>query len=233
MHSLRRALIFATPIAAIAVACAAASAMPSMPSMGSMPASSGMGSMGAHMTLTEKRSPQPGDAARAAGIVNTLRGALVKYQDYRAAEQDGFVPFHAEIPQKQYHFVNYANAAAAQRSFDPTRPTALLYAPASDGYRLIGAMYTAPRRATLDELNARVPLSIAQWHEHTNFCKGPAGSSMSDYIGHDARFGLHGSIDTADACAAAGGTFAPVIYNWMVHVYPFESDPSQIWKVDM
>jgi hypothetical protein len=266
MLSMRRALIIATPILALAVASAAASAqsiapaapcnttcvagegpvgmesMSTMPGMGgaaiappatggdSMPA---IGSMAGHMTLTQKRPAQPGDADRAARIVSTLRDVLAKYQDYRVAEQDGYMPFHAQIPQKQYHFVNLANAAAAQRGFDPTRPTALLYAPAPDGYRLIGAMYTAPRRASLDELNARVPLSLAQWHQHTNFCKGPAGTPMSEYMGPGAKFGLHGSIVTADACAAAGGTFARVIYNWMVHVYPFESDPAQIWKVDM
>jgi hypothetical protein len=190
-----------------------------------------MGSMGPHMTLTEKWSPAPGDADRAAQIVATLRTALQQYQDYRVAEQDGFVPFHTEIPQAQYHFTNWKNAAAALAAFDPTKPTSLLYAKTADGYRLLGAMYTAPRTATLADLNARVPLSVAQWHEHVNFCKGPTGTTLRAYLGPDAKFGLEGSIATADACAAAGGTFYPVIYNWMVHVYPYETDPALVWKV--
>ena len=183
------------------------------------------------MKLTAKRAPHEGDAQRAAQIVAALRASIGKYQDYRVAEQDGYVPFHAEIPQHQYHFTNWRNAAANILSFDPTRPTSLLYEKTADGYRLIGAMYTAPRSATTDDLDARVPLSIAQWHEHVDFCKGPAGTPVADYLGPNARFGLKGSISTADACSAAGGTFIPLVYNWMVHVYPFETDPSQVWRV--
>jgi hypothetical protein len=46
------------------------------------------------------------------------------------------------------------------------------------------------------------------------------------------RFGLKGSIVTEQACEAAGGTFHPVIFNWMVHVYPFEKDQARIWSVE-
>ena len=247
---MRRALAYLAPIAVIIVAVAVAKAhaappapcatsctlheaspMPGM-SMGGMDGAASMGGMDAHMKLTQKRPARTGDAQRAAQIVATLRASIGKYQDYRAAEQDGYMPFHAEIPQRQYHFTNWRNAAANIFSFDPSRPTSLLYEKTGGGYRLIGAMYTAPRSATPDDLDARVPLSIAQWHEHVDFCKGPAGTPMADYVGPNARFGLAGSIATADACAAAGGTFIPLVYNWMVHVYPFETDPSQVWRVE-
>jgi hypothetical protein len=208
-----------------------ATAMPNGAAMAGMTSMSGMGAMGLHMTLTSKWSPNPGDAERAARIVATLRTSIEKYQDYRIAEQDGYMPFHAEIPQQQYHFTNWQNAAAALYSFDPTKPTSLLYEKTADGYRLVGAMYTAPRSATLADLDARVPLSVAQWHEHVNFCKAPPDAGLGAYLGRDAKFGLQGSIATADACAAAGGTFIPIIYNWMVHVYPFETDPAQVWRV--
>jgi len=46
------------------------------------------------------------------------------------------------------------------------------------------------------------------------------------------QFGLRGSITTQEACDAAGGTFHPVIFNWMVHVYPFEKDQASIWSVE-
>jgi len=35
---------------------------------------------------------------------------------------------------------------------------------------LSGVMYMRGYGATEEELNARVPLSIAQWHEHLNLC---------------------------------------------------------------
>ena len=28
---------------------------------------------------------------------------------------------------------------------------------------------------------------------------------------------------------ASGGIFHPVIFGWMVHVYPFERDPAKTW----
>jgi hypothetical protein len=43
---------------------------------------------------------------------------------------------------------------------------------------------------------------------------------------------LRGSIATQEACDAAGGIFHPVIFNWMVHVYPFEKDQANIWSVE-
>ncbi|HLJ83666.1 MAG TPA: hypothetical protein VKT51_05780 [Candidatus Eremiobacteraceae bacterium] len=217
--------------------------MSGMPSMGgassaSMGSASGasMGgdmSMGPHMTLTASRPPQAGDRQRADAIVATLRLTLTKYADYRVAEADGYKPFLPNIPQPHYHFTNWVNGLAALGKFDPTRPTSLLYARDGSGYKLVGAMYTAPRNATPDQLNARIPLSIAHWHQHVNMCWGPTGTPASEYFGPNARFGLKGSIATQAACDSAGGRFQPVLFNWMVHVYPFETDQAKIWQVDM
>jgi hypothetical protein len=37
----------------------------------------------------------------------------------------------------------------------------------------------------------------------------------------DGRFGFEGRIATAEDCGAAGGSFLPQAWGWMVHVYPF------------
>jgi len=79
-------------------------------------------------------------------------------------------------------------------------------------------MYTAPRTATLDQRNERVPLSIARWHEHLNLCMPRRGA---DVTANWRQFGLNGSIATEEACTQAGGRFFPQIFSWMVHVYPF------------
>jgi hypothetical protein len=218
--------------AASAPACQDSCDMNDMPGMAHMNAPQpDMTDMGPHMTLTPVMPSHPGDAQRAAQIVDVLGRAIEKYKSYQVAEQDGFAPFHAELPQPQYHFTNMKNAIAAQFGFDATKPTSLLYRKTSSGYELIGAMYTAPRWATLADLDARAPLSIARWHEHVNFCKAPAGATRADYFSRNARFGLQGSIATADACQAAGGTFIPVIFSWMLHVYPYERDAAGVWKV--
>jgi len=187
--------------------------------------------MGPHMKMTALRAPQPGDEEKAAQVVEAARGVMDKYKDYHAALNDGFKIFLPNLPQKQYHFTNYRYAFEAAFRFNPQHPTSLLYEKHGDDYKLIGVMYTAPRRFTEDELNQRIPLSIAQWHEHVNFCAPPPGHRR-EMLGPNAKFGLAGSITTEEECAANGGTFHPVIFNWMVHVYPLEKDAAQIWSVE-
>jgi hypothetical protein len=86
-------------------------------------------------------------------------------------------------------------------------------------------MYTAPARATEEQLNERVPLSIGRWHQHVNICLPPAGAKRPDLT----RFGFKGSIASRKDCDAAGGRFHPQIFGWMIHIYPFEPDPDRIW----
>jgi len=199
----------------------------SAPAMHSM---EGHMDMGPHMKMTALRPAKPGDAARAKDVVESARKASEKYLDYHVALADGFKIFHPEIPQKMYHFTNYGYAMEAAFRFNPEHPTSLLYEKHGDDYKLIGVMYTAPKRMGEDELDERVPLSVAQWHEHVNFC-APPPDHRKDMMSPHPQFGLRGSITTQEACDAAGGTFRPVIFNWMVHVYPFEKDQASIWSV--
>src|SRR5579859_2799607 len=195
-----------------------------------------MNSMEGHMDMTALRQSKPGDADRAKQIAEEARKAAEKYIDYHAALADGFEIFLPNLPQKIYHFTNKRYAMEAVVHFNAEHPTSLLYEKHGDDYKLIGVMYTAPKRLTEDQLDARVPLSVAQWHEHVNFCKAPAGMTLMQkkeaYLGHNAQFGLKGSINTQEACDAAGGQFIPVVFNWMVHVYPFEKDQASIWSVE-
>jgi len=92
-------------------------------------------------------------------------------------------------------------------------------------------MYTARKTATPEDLDARIPLSIAQWHAHVNLCLPPPDKKQEAWGPH-SQFGLHGSITTQAECDAAGGRFMPQIFSWMVHVYPFEQKPEDIWSVE-
>jgi hypothetical protein len=182
----------------------------------------------AHLQMTAPRPPSPTDQQRADEIVMGLRAGIAKYKDYHVALNAGFQIFHPEIPQLEYHFTNYANGFEAAFAFDAARPTSLLYKKTATGYELVGAMYTMPKRATEEQLNERVPLSIATWHLHTNLCMPPKDASRTaDYT----RFGLHGSIASQEACDAAGGKFFPVIFGWMVHVYPYEDTTQKIFAM--
>jgi hypothetical protein len=189
----------------------------------------GAGMLG-HMVMTTLRPAKIGDVDKAKTVAEEAKAAMAPYRDYHKALADGYQIFLPNIPQPQYHFTNYEHGREAREHFDPDKPTSLLYKKLPDGgYQLVGAMYTDRVDATEDELNERIPLSIARWHQHINFCKAPA-ARKAEYFGADAKFGLLGSITTKDACEAAGGEFHPHFFGWMVHVYPYESDPAKIWS---
>ena len=182
---------------------------------------------GAHMHMTPMRPATPDDVARADQIAAALRQSIEQYKDYRVALAEGYKIFMPNLPQTVYHFTNYWNGFLEGFTFDPARPTSLLYKKAKDGYELVGAMYTAPRSASLEQLNERVPLGIASWHVHTNLCVPRQGQAAhADWT----KFGLTGSISTPEACSEAGGKFYPQIFGWMVHVYPFETSRAKVWS---
>jgi hypothetical protein len=130
------------------------------------------------------------------------------------------------VPQRIYHFTKGWHALKAEFVFNPTQPTSLLYKKTADGYQLIGVMYTAPRRWSEDQLDKRVPLSVARWHQHVNIClPQKRDAKTADWT----KFGPKGTIETKVDCEAAGGNFKPVMFGWMVHSYPYETDVARIW----
>ena len=188
--------------------------------------------MGPHMHMSSLRNSQPGDAARAQQIVTTARESLARYRDYHAAEADGFRIFLPQFKQKMYHFTNWRYAMEAEFRFTPEHPTSLLYEKKGENdYKLIGAMYTAPARSSENDLDKRIPLSVAQWHQHVNMCQAPP-DKRGDMASKSPRFGLAGSITTQEECDAAGGTFKPHVFGWMVHLYPDEKRMDDIWSVE-
>jgi len=209
--------------------------MPGMGNEGSAPAMNAMEGhhldMGPHMKMTSLRELKPGDQAKAGAVAQAARKVAEKYADYKVALADGFKIFMPNVPQKQYHFTNYWYGFEASRGFNPDHPTSLLYQKDGNGYKLIGVMYTAPKYASEDELDSRIPLSIAQWHAHVNLCLAPP-EKRGEAWGPNPQFGLKGSIASKDACDAAGGKFIPQIFGWMVHVYPFEQKPEDVWSVE-
>jgi hypothetical protein len=180
---------------------------------------------GAHFKLTAARPQTDDDRRRADSVVKILRSALEKYKDSNDAVKDGYRPFLPHLPLPEYHFTNYRQAFFEAFTFDPARPTSLLYRKTTTGHVLVGAMYTAPKRFTEDQLHARIPLSVATWHAHVNICMPGRADDSADWT----RFGPRGVISTASDCATARGRFFPQLFGWMVHVYPYEHDPARVW----
>lgn len=181
-----------------------------------------------HLHMTEVRPQTAADVARANEIVKELRAGIDKYRDYHVALNEGYKIFLLNLPQPEYHFTKYGNGFMQSFRFDPSQPTSLLYRKTADGFELVGAMYTMPKRATEEQLNERIPLSVAMWHLHTNLCMPPRSEMQTaDW----SKFGLKGSIATLDACNAAGGNFHPSIFGWMVHVYPYQDSLDAIFAM--
>jgi hypothetical protein len=191
-------------------------------------AMSGDMSANPHIRMSPMRAASAADSSRATKLVADARVALAKYKNVHVAQREGYKIFAPNVPQPVYHFTQAGAAIRAQFKHDVTRPTSLLYEKGTDGsFRLIGAMFTAPREATWEELNARVPLGIARWHLHTNMCipRLRETERWREVANGKPVFGPTSPIATREACDAVDGRFLPVVFNWMVHVNLFESDP--------
>ncbi|HYT84302.1 MAG TPA: hypothetical protein VEK77_09935 [Gemmatimonadales bacterium] len=193
-------------------------------------AMAGMVAEDLHLRLTPLRPVAPGDSARAAEVLAVMRRELARYRDVRVAQGDGFRQFIPAGGAPVQHFTKLRWALQARNGLDPARPTSLLYERAADGnLTLVGAMFTAPPQTTDDELNARLPLSVARWHQHVNWCLpgGPLADARRRW--RETRdgqpvFGPKSPIATAEACDAVGGRFRPRLFGWMVHVMAFSAD---------
>ena len=184
-----------------------------------------------HMQMSLKDKLQPGDEQRAEEIVIAARRVLVRYADVNTALADGYKPFAPTGRMgEEVHYTNRRYARREQqRNVDYDQPGSILYKRTPQGMQAVGVMYTAPQDATAEQLNAIVPLSIATWHRHIDFCGGPRSLPRAEQFGPHAQFGPQGSIHTEDACQAAGGLWLPVVFGWMTHVYPNAKPPDEVW----
>ena len=187
-----------------------------------------------HMEMTPVRPLAPGDSARAAAVAAELRSAIAKYRDTTTAVADGYRMFAPQIKnQKVYHFTRGWSAVQEAFRFDPAKPSSLLYTKGPDGaFVLVGGMYTAPKRFSLDKLDERIPLSVARWHKHVNWCVPPRGQGTRwlERTNGQPVFGPESPIATKQACDAVGGVFHQSLLGWMVHANVMTSnDPAVIW----
>ena len=181
-----------------------------------------------HLELSPPRAATHADTVRAWEVVRQLRAVLTKYSDTAAATADGFKMFAPQLKeQRVYHFTNYKNAFLEAFRFDAEKPTSILYTRAPDGsLRLIGAMYTAPKRMRVGRLDGRVPLSIARWHKHVNWCLPPQ-SERDRWLERRQGmpvFGPESPIATKAECDDAGGNFYPTLFGWMIHANVFAGE---------
>ena len=187
-----------------------------------------------HMEMSPRRPVTAADSTRAATVATQLRTALAPYRDTTAAVKDGYRMFMPQLKeQKIYHFTNNWRAVQEAFRFDPEKPTSLLYKKAPDGqFVLVGAMYTAPKRFDVDKLDSRVPVSVARWHKHVNWCIPKRGDTERWLERKDGQpvFGPESPIATKSACNEVNGNFHDTIFGWMLHANVFAGDDlAAIW----
>jgi hypothetical protein len=190
-----------------------------------------------HMRLTPLRAATHDDSVRATKVVAELKQAIARYQDTAVAVADGYKMFLPGVKnQRVYHFTNNGRGLLAAFHFDASKPTSILYKRGPDDkLHLVGAMYTVPKNASLDRLDDRVPLGIARWHEHVNWCvpkKGDASRWIEQKAGKPV-FGPESPIATKAECDAANGDFHPNVFGWMIHANVYEgTDLASIFADD-
>lgn len=190
-----------------------------------------------HMRMTPLRAMTTTDSVRAMAVADTVRRALAKYADPAAAERDGYKLFAPQLKNpKVYHYTNWKHALGEAFRFNPEKPTSILYKKNREGrMQLLGAMYTMPKRTSPADLDQRVPLSVTQWHLHTNLCVPKKGDERrwTEVQNGKRVFGLAGSIATKSACDAENGKFSEVLFGWMVHANVFRgTDLKTVWGHD-
>jgi hypothetical protein len=174
-----------------------------------------------HLELTPARVATAADSARGDSLLASMRAALEPYRDVHRAEADGYRIFLPKVPQPVYHYTSWLRSIRSAWRFDPTLPGTLLYRRSPDGrWELVGAMFNAPRGASLESLDARFPIGLAQWHRHVNLCLPPRGDRARWGELRNGRpiFGPASPIATEKECRAVGGRFQASLFGWMVHV---------------
>ena len=190
-----------------------------------------------HMELTPARTPTRADSLRATRVAADLKQAIAKYQDTAVAVADGYQMFLPNVKnQHVYHFTNYGRAFKEAFRFDPSQPTSVLYKRGADGkLQLVGAMYTMPKNAKLDRLDDRIPLSIARWHKHVNWCLPRPGDEVRWLETKDGKpkFGPESPVATKAECDAVKGDFHENLFGWMLHANVYAgSDLASIFADD-
>lgn len=88
-----------------------------------------------------------------------------------AAEADGCQLFLPQVKhQRVHHCTYYRNAFVEAFRFEPARPTSLRDEDGPGGRKVLtGVIYTAPARWSAEQLDARVPVSLAPWHQDVHW----------------------------------------------------------------
>jgi len=184
-----------------------------------------------HVRLSRLRTVTHSDSARVRLVADSIRRAISRYQDVSAARLAGYEQYAPGAEVDEYHFLRY-DTPITREKFDVADPPALIYKKDSSGRLVLaGAMYVLSGETDDSALDSAIPLGIARWHKHVNWCLPPVDQQhrWMERKGGDRVFGLVG-VTSRRACQKANGVFKPDLAGWMIHALVFEGpDLKAVW----
>lgn len=188
-----------------------------------------------HMEMTSQRPATHADSMRITALGDSIRRVIEKYRDVRVVRAAGYEPLVPDREFDEKHFSRYdlASKRLTLRIDDP--PSLLYRKDSSNRFILVGAMYVVPGDYSQAALDSLVPLSLARWHKHINWCI-PRLNRQEDWTRRsngNLIFGVFG-VDDRKSCSANNGVFKPDLAGWMVHALVFAgSDLKSVWGGEM
>ncbi|QLE00219.1 hypothetical protein HX109_01060 [Galbibacter sp. BG1] len=190
-----------------------------------------------HMAMTKKLPEQDGDQRRADSLVEVIEKNIIRFKDIDVAKEEGYEFFPPEPPADMniVHLVHRKySEKEMKKGFNSEKPGSILYERDGNGWKLIGAMITAPVDASKEELNDLAPLSVTQWHLHQKVCvPKPIWDKeewQKTFPDGTPVYGPTSSIASKSDCEKFDGTFLPVVFGWMTHAYVYLDNPNDVWN---
>lgn len=177
------------------------------------------GAMQMVMIPTTGLEPTWHDLATVYRKLAKIKAVTQKYRDVRVAERDGYVTAKVLFVKGQgAHYVKLDAGLLLGTSTDPFASPVLVYdRMAGQGKQtLLGLMFLMPRSATVKQLDAVFPGSMALWHTHINNCV-EAGKLVA--------------IHNRATCRAGGGLFVKTL-GWMTHAWLWHTS-TPLFATDM
>ncbi len=166
--------------------------------------------------------------------LDRVNAAISQYVDIGDACAAGFRKSTNQVANMGIHMID-----GGASGFDPDRPQMVLFAQESgiglgrdeigdcaggewtgdDGYVPVGAVFNL---ALTEDHPEGFAGPIDNWHVHYNTCIGRADEAGSSLVNDPEVIGVAegARASTSEAaCRDRGGTFLPVIPNWMMHTY--------------
>jgi hypothetical protein len=146
--------------------------------------------------------PEPGELSpETLAEIDVAREVAMQYPTAADATAAGWQKITIHLPGIAAHYLRFA---WLDGTFDLTKPEVLLYGGEGPDAPLVGVNYIVTGSSPPEGFTG----DADHWHEHPTLCYNP---TLGLIVGDET--------DTAQSCAAMGGTIISFAGNWLLHVW--------------